>query len=161
MISEHRVGPRIPLQASQGSIVASIQVDLDEDVLRQFRTDLLGLLDHSGLVRVILDVSGVEIMDAADYEGLRKTIVMAELMGARCILAGLQAGVVASLVELNVAAGDTETVLNLDEAFSAMEREIPHDDSEMTEIRVGGTRQEPALRVIPNEPFEDEDSYSG
>ena len=42
-------------------------------------------------------------------------------MGSRCIVAGLQAGVVASLVELEVDLEDLETTLNLDAAFEALD----------------------------------------
>jgi rsbT antagonist protein RsbS len=113
--------PRIPLQVSRDCVVASIQVDLSEAVLRQFRTDLLGMLHSSGASGVILDVSGVEIMDREDYEALRRTMAMARLMGARCILAGLRPGVVSSLVELDVDLEEIEAALNLDEALRLVE----------------------------------------
>jgi anti-anti-sigma regulatory factor len=112
---------RIPLQISRDCVVASIQIDLDEQVLRRFRDDLLGLIHRSGLVAVILDVSGVDLMDGQDFQALRKIIAMTELMGSRCIVAGLQAGVVASLVELEVDLEDLETTLNLDAAFEALD----------------------------------------
>lgn len=112
---------RIPLQISRACVVASIQVDLNDEVMRQFRDDLLELLHRSGLLAVILDVSGIDIMDAEDFRSLRKIIAMAQLMGSRCIVAGLQAGVVASLVELDLELEDIETTLDLDTAFEALE----------------------------------------
>ena len=120
---------RIPLQVSRECVVASIQVDLDEAVLRQFRDDLLGLLHQSGLVAVILDVSGVDLMDGEDFRALRKIVAMSELMGSRCIVAGLQPGVVASLVELDVDLDDLETTLNLDAAFAALEASPVQDEA--------------------------------
>lgn len=121
MHPQHGGAARIPLQISRDCVVASIQVDLDEGVLRHFRDDLLGLLHRSGLVAVILDVSGVDLMDGQDFEALRKIVAMTELMGSRCIISGLQAGVVASLVELDVDLEGLETTLNLDAAFEALE----------------------------------------
>jgi len=137
---------RIPLQISRECVVASIQVDLDDAVLRKFRDDLLGLLHSSGLVAVILDVSGVDLMDGEDFRALRKIIAMTELMGSRCIVAGLQAGVVASLVELDVDLDDMETVLDLDAAFEALEsgrvREVTADE----------------LSIVDWDLFQDEDA---
>ena len=46
---------------------------------------------------------------------------MAELMGARCLLAGLRPGVVSALLEIGVDARGVEAVLNLDEAFRVMD----------------------------------------
>ncbi len=115
---------RIPLQVSQGCVVASIQVDLTEDVLAVFRDDLLGRLDETGLTGVILDVSGVAVMDAEDFQALRATMAMAALMGARCIISGMRPGVVSSVVELVDDFEGVEAAMNLDEAFAALERDV-------------------------------------
>ena len=108
---------RIPLQISQNCVVASIQVDLDTSVIHQFRADLLRLLESSNATAVILDVSGVMVMDLLEFEAIKETIDMARLMGARSILAGLQPGVVSSLVELDADLDGLEAALNLDDAF--------------------------------------------
>lgn len=113
--------PRIPLQLSRQCVVASIQVDLSEEVLRQFRSDLLNLIQSAGARGVILDVSGVDILDLEDFEALKKTMDMAALMGARSIVSGLHAGVVSSLVQLNADTDSVEAALNLDEAFKLIE----------------------------------------
>jgi anti-anti-sigma regulatory factor len=73
---------RIPLQISRDCVVASIQVDLSDIVLRRFRRELLELVQTSGARGVILDVSGIEVMDYEDFEALRRTMAMARLMGA-------------------------------------------------------------------------------
>jgi rsbT antagonist protein RsbS len=111
---------RIPLQLSQNCIVASIQVDLSEELLRLFREDLLKLLHSSEADGIILDLSGVEIIDAEDWEAIRGTMTMANLMGARSIVAGLRPGVVSALVELEVDVEDIDAALNLDEALKLM-----------------------------------------
>jgi rsbT antagonist protein RsbS len=118
---ESRSQVRIPLQVSRGCVVASIQVDLTEAVLRTFRQDLLELIHSSGSSGVILDVSGVEIMDADDFDAVRRSMAMAELMGARCIVSGLRPGVVSALIDLDVDSEGVDAVLNLDEAFRRMD----------------------------------------
>lgn len=125
---------RIPLQISRNCIIASIQVDLSREVLTGFRDELLELLSASGATGVILDVSGVPVMDCEDFEGLRRTIAMARLMGAHSVVAGLQAGVVSSLVELGAETEDIVAALDLDDAFRMMESlkttrsEMPDED---------------------------------
>jgi rsbT antagonist protein RsbS len=111
---------RIPLQLSQNCIVASIQTDLSEELLRLFREDLLKLLQSSEADGIILDLSGVEIIDAEDWEAIRGTMTMANLMGARSIVAGLRPGVVSALVELEVDVENIDAALNLDEALKLM-----------------------------------------
>lgn len=122
--------PRVPVQLSRQCLVASIQVDLTEDVLRQFRRDLLDRLQASGAAGVILDVSGLDVMDYEDFEALRRTMSMAEVMGARTLVCGLSAGVVSSLVELGVHTEDVEAALSLDEAFRLMDERRPGCDED-------------------------------
>ena len=112
---------RIPLQVVRGCVVASIQIDLDPEVLRQFRNDLLECVKNSRANGVILDVSGVDILDQDDFNGLRSTMEMAEIMGARSILSGLKAGVVSALIDLGADPEGVKAVLNLDDAFELLE----------------------------------------
>jgi rsbT antagonist protein RsbS len=124
---------RVPLQVSRDCVIASIQVELSEEVLRQFRVDLLERLHASGVSGVILDVSGIQVMDLRDFEVLRRTMTMARLLGARPMLAGLRAGVVSSLVELGAETEDLEAARDLDDAFRIMEgpkAAIDADDEE-------------------------------
>jgi len=112
---------RIPLQLSHACVIASIQIDLTDETLRQFRKDLLARLESSRAVGVILDLSGVDIMDLEDFEALRQTMKMAAIMGARTVIAGLQPGVVSSLIELGADVEGIHAVLNLDDAFRLMD----------------------------------------
>jgi rsbT antagonist protein RsbS len=119
---------RIPLQVSQKCVVGSIQVDLREDVLRQFRTDLLEILHASGAKGVILDLGGVDVMDLEEFEALRQTLAMASLMGAHTILAGLRPGVASALVELDARVEDIHAALDLDRAFEQMQKVLSEEE---------------------------------
>jgi rsbT antagonist protein RsbS len=121
-MSDERGGiAKIPLQISRNCVIASIQIDLSDAALQQFRTELLDLIHSSGAHGVILDVSGIEVMDYEDFEALHKTMAMARLMGAPSVLAGLQAGVVSSLVELGAETEDIVAAMDLDDAFRVMD----------------------------------------
>jgi rsbT antagonist protein RsbS len=113
--------PRVTINLIRGCLVATIQLDLDRLVLERFRKDLLARLDASRSRQVILDCSGVEVLDAEDFIALRRTIAMAGLMGAHTMLTGLQPGVVSALVDLEVDLRGLDTAQNLDEAFRLLE----------------------------------------
>jgi len=116
-MEQDRETVRIPIQRTHGCLVASIQVDLDDVLLRQFQHDLLTRIEAARCVGVILELSGVEVMDAHDFESLRRCAEMARIMGARTIMVGLQAGVVAALVDLDANVDGVEATLDLEEAF--------------------------------------------
>jgi rsbT antagonist protein RsbS len=130
--------PRVTLNLMRGCLVATLQFDLNRTVLEQFRSDLLDKLAAVRAKQVILDCSGVEMLDAEDFDALRRTIAMAALMGTKTVLAGLQPGVVSALIDLNVDVDGLETVLSLDDAFRLLEIEsdpapLPLEETELEE----------------------------
>jgi rsbT antagonist protein RsbS len=120
--------PRIPLQVSRGCVIASIQIDLTGEVLAQFRKDLLSQVRDIGARGVVLDVSGIEVMDIEDFDGLRKTMEMARVMGTRTVLSGLRAGVVAALIDLGAVVDGVDAAMNLDDALSLVGAGPEHPD---------------------------------
>jgi rsbT antagonist protein RsbS len=111
---------RIPLQLSRGCIVASVQVDLSDEVLQRFRSDLLELLETSGSTGIVVDLAGVDVMDAEDFGALRRTLSMAAIMGARSVLCGLRPGVVAALVDLDADVDGVLAARSLDDALAQL-----------------------------------------
>jgi rsbT co-antagonist protein RsbR len=111
---------RIPLQMSNNCLVASIQIDLTADVLKQFREDLLTQLHAEHARGIILDLSGIEVMDLSDFENIRSTISMAKVMGVSSIVCGMRPGVVASIVLLGADTDDIWAARDLDMAFELL-----------------------------------------
>jgi rsbT antagonist protein RsbS len=117
-----------------GCLVASIQVDLDDRVIQQLADSLLEALHRQSARGVILDLSGVAIMDAEEFAALRKIERMAALMGARTVFAGLKPGVVSALIDLDADIAELVASRSLDDAFLLIDAEI--------EVSEGEDRQE-------------------
>jgi rsbT antagonist protein RsbS len=136
---------RITIQPYRGALIASIQVDLEERVLRRFQSDLLECIRSSGADVAIIDLSGVDVMDGEDFAGLRRVIEMAALMGTGSVLCGMQPGVAASLVDLDVSLDGLEISRSLDTALAqvAAKEQVPEpEDLEAREIVNGSERDE-------------------
>jgi len=115
--------PGVALQVSRDVVVASIQVDLDDDVLDRFREDLLRRIHETGSRGVILDVSGLETLDSDEFAALRRIITMCTIMGAESVLAGLRPGVVSALIEAGADVDGLRAAINLDAAFALFQPE--------------------------------------
>ena len=112
------------MQVSRDVVVASIQVDLDEDVLARFRDDLLHRIHETSSRGVILDVSGLETLDSNEFAALRRIITMGSIMGAESVLVGMRPGVVSALIEAGADADGLRAASNLDAAFAMLEPEL-------------------------------------
>jgi len=131
--------PRVAMQVSQGVVVASIQVDLDEDVLARFREDLLDRVHETGSEAVILDVSGLETLDSVEFATLRQLIATTGILGADSVLVGLRPGVVSALIESNVDVDGLRTAVDLDAAFELLR---PASEDETASERDQGEESE-------------------
>ena len=121
--------PGISMQVSRDVVVASIQVDLDDDVLARFREDLLRRIHETSSRGVILDVSGLETLDSDEFAALRRIITMSTIMGAESVLVGLRPGVVSALIEAGADVDGLRAAINLDAAFALLQPE-PEPESE-------------------------------
>lgn len=129
--------PAVAIQVSRNIVVASIQVDLDDNVLDRFRQDLLRRVHETGSRGVILDVSGLETLDPDEFAALRGIIRTCAIMGSESILAGLRPGVVSALVEAGADIDGLRAAINLDAAFSQLELQSQPDIEPETDMEPG------------------------
>jgi rsbT co-antagonist protein RsbR len=66
---------------------------------------------------VILDITGVEVVDTKTADYLLKVVRAAKLLGARCVLTGLSPAVAQTLVEIGADLSEVETLRNLKEGL--------------------------------------------
>ena len=115
--------PVVAIQVSRDIVVASIQVDLDDDVLARFQEDLLRRVHETGSGGVILDLSGLETLDSHELSALRHIIAMLKIMGAESVLVGLRPGVVSALIDAGADVDGLRAAINLDAAFDLLQPE--------------------------------------
>lgn len=113
----------IPLQLSQNCLVASIQAELTPSILEQLRQDILEKLHNSSANGVIIDLSGIEILDLTDFNELRQMIDMIGIMGAKTVMSGFQPELISALVDLDANIDGINAAFNLDDAFMQLKKE--------------------------------------
>lgn len=78
---------------------------------------------ESGAKGVVLDVSGVEIIDSYITRILNDIGRSVRFMGADCYLVGVRPAVAMTLVEMGVELDSVQTALNLDLALARLEKD--------------------------------------
>ena len=111
---------RVPVQLVRGCLVASVQVEFNDEILHAFQQDLLRELRRTRARAVVLDLSGIGILDSSDFNSVVRTLKMARLMSAVPVIVGLRAGVAASLVELGASAEGVASCPSLERAFELL-----------------------------------------
>ncbi len=98
-------------------LIATLQPDVDEQYLRRLEMDISSTLQLGAHRTLIIDATPLELIDATDFDRLRRVIDMARLMGVGTIIAGFRPGVVAGLVELDANIEGLVTTLNMEKAL--------------------------------------------
>jgi rsbT co-antagonist protein RsbR len=90
-------------------LVGSIDSMRARDITRAL---LMGIRQHRAKI-VILDITGVPIVDSGVADHLNKTIQAARLKGARTIVTGISDAVAETIVDLGIDWGGVETLGDL------------------------------------------------
>jgi rsbT co-antagonist protein RsbR len=90
------------LQVADGVLVLPIIGVLDTERSMQITERLLDEVVRTRASRVIIDVTGVEVMDTATADRFAKLARGVSLLGARCCLSGVHPAVAQTLVALDV-----------------------------------------------------------
>jgi rsbT antagonist protein RsbS len=111
---------KISMHIIQGCLVVPIQIELTDEAVLGVQSAILQKVHATGIKGVILDLSDVEIADAFLGNTIKNIVRMTALLGATTVVTGLQPGVVASLVDLEIEFGDIHTVLTHEDGFKIL-----------------------------------------
>jgi rsbT antagonist protein RsbS len=116
---------RIPIIEMKGQLLVSVQRELTDVDALALQDDILLRLRETGAHGVILDVSGVEIVDSYIARVFNDVGTSAASMGARTVLVGLRPAVAMTLVEMDVELTRVRSELTLDRALAWLEETAP------------------------------------
>jgi rsbT co-antagonist protein RsbR len=91
---------------------------------------LLDEIVHSQSRFVIIDLTGVEVIDTSTADHFMKLVKAVGLIGARCVLTGIRPAVAQTLVDLDVNFGQLETLRNLKHGLRYCLRWLDAEDAQ-------------------------------
>ncbi|WP_437736512.1 substrate-binding domain-containing protein [Sorangium sp. So ce1335] len=112
--------PLIPL--FEGVLLVPLIGELDGDRARQVLETVVEGVSRHGARCVLLDITGVPLVDAQVAHALQQTHRAAGLLGARVVLVGVRPEIAARLVALDVDLGDLATRKSLSSALDEVAR---------------------------------------
>ena len=103
----------------EGCLVARLPA-LAADTLALLASALMVEVHRLDIRSVLVDCALVEIMDSRDFAQLRNMLRAVEMLGARCVVTSLRAGVVAHLVTYDVDIDGLQTAISLEDGLAAL-----------------------------------------
>ena len=104
----------IPILRLADTLLVSVQTDLHDTVAEAFQEDVLAAIERIGAGGLIIDISGLDMVDTYVARVLADTGRMAKLMGTRTAIVGMRPEVAATLVNMGFHLADVDTALDVD-----------------------------------------------
>ncbi|MFB0617631.1 STAS domain-containing protein [Streptomyces sp. AGS-58] len=117
-----RHSPQVPVLALGDVLLVSLQGELHDGMAEQLQHDITSRIATSRVTGVVLDISGVDIVDSFLGRVLAEIASTARLLAARTVLAGMRPAVAITLVELGLTLPGLVTALDVDRAMELLAR---------------------------------------
>jgi rsbT antagonist protein RsbS len=111
----------IPILKQRDYLIASVQSVLTDEDLVNLRDKLVQQVGRYRSAGVILDVTGMDVIDSFSVRTLRDLAHMIRLRGATTVIVGIQPEVAFSMIQLGLRLKDVPTALDLEEGLAYLD----------------------------------------
>lgn len=111
---------RIPIIKLRDVLIVSIQVALSDRLVLQLKDDITARIDATRARGLVIDVSGIDIMDSYISRAIRDIGLVARLMGVQTVISGLDPMIAMTLVEMGLELKGVRTALELESALELL-----------------------------------------
>ena len=112
---------RIPILRFGKVLLVSIQVDMSDQLALALQDDLTTRISDTGASGVLIDISGLQMVDSFIGRTIANIAAMASVMDAPTVLTGMQPAVAITVVELGVPLTGVRTALDVDRGMRLLE----------------------------------------
>jgi rsbT antagonist protein RsbS len=114
---------RIPIIKLYDSLIVSIQLSLSDKLINQLKDDVTDRIVKTSVTGLVVDVSGIDLMDSYISRALRDLSLIASLMGVRTVICGMHPVIAMTLIEMGLEMKGMKTALNLEAALELLAKE--------------------------------------
>jgi rsbT antagonist protein RsbS len=135
---------RIPIIRLWRLLLVPLQGELTDDLADQLTTEVLDRIYSEGSSGIVIDITGLWMVDSHLCSVLTQLSAAAQLLGAKTIISGLKPEIALTLETMGIQLGAIETALDLEAALVSLGLRNP--DEIEGEIDIGSDGERPVLR---------------
>lgn len=111
---------RIPILKLGDVLLATIQVDMHDQLAMALQDDLTRRIVASGARGVLIDITSLAVVDSFMGRMLGNLASMSRLLGAATVVVGMRPAVAITMVELGLSLEGVHTALDLDSGMTRL-----------------------------------------
>lgn len=113
-------GNRIPILKLGHLLLVTIQVDMHDRMALTLQDDLTRRIVETGARGVLIDISGLELVDSFIGRMLADIAAMARVLDAETVVVGMRPAVAITLVELGLSLPGVRTALTVERGMALL-----------------------------------------
>ncbi|MDT0437258.1 MULTISPECIES: STAS domain-containing protein [Streptomyces] len=117
----HSAG-QVPVLRLGDVLLVTVQGDLYDSTAQRLQDDIGAGVAAGGVTGVVIDISGVEVVDSFLARVLAEIAAGSALLAARTVVSGMRPAVAITLVELGLTLPGLETALDTEAALALLSR---------------------------------------
>lgn len=118
----HVTGDRIPLIPIKGYLLVPLPPTLDDLRATRLLDEVGAYVRKSKVTALIVDLSGVDLLDSFLARSIRDVATMASLMGVESVLSGMSPPIAITLIEMGMGISGVATTRDLDSAIAVLDK---------------------------------------
>ena len=112
---------RIPILKMGSNLLVTIQVDMHDQLALTLQDDLTERIVKARAQGVLIDISGLEIVDSFIGRMLGNIASMSRVLDAETVVVGMRPAVAITLVELGLTLTGVRTALNVESGMALLQ----------------------------------------
>ncbi|MBE9106207.1 STAS domain-containing protein [Nostoc cf. edaphicum LEGE 07299] len=123
---------RIPILKMGNFLLVTIQVDMHDRLAITLQEDLTNRITQTHAHGVLIDISGLEIVDSFIGRVLANIARMSWVLDAETVVVGMQPAVAITLVELGLSLTGIRTALNVEKGMALLRSSLNETTNQTT-----------------------------
>jgi rsbT antagonist protein RsbS len=115
---------RIPVLKVGKALLVTVQVDMHDRLATALEEDLSAKIVATGARGVLIDISGLDIVDSFMGRMLGNIAAVSQMLDAETVVVGMRPAVAITLVELGLELEGVKTALNVERGMDLIRRRI-------------------------------------
>lgn len=116
------VPDEIPIMRMGSDLLVTLQGDLGDQTVEALERDVTREVARTLAHGILIDVSGLDVVDSFVARVLARLVRMVRLLGADAAIVGIRPAVAITLVELGASMSDVTTALNAEQGMALLRR---------------------------------------
>jgi rsbT antagonist protein RsbS len=129
---------RIPILKVGKALLVTVQVDMHDRLATALEEDLSGRIVATGARGVLIDISGLDIVDSFMGRMLGNIASVSRMLDAETVVVGMRPAVAITLVELGLELPGVRTALNVEKGMELLTKRLDGEEDSSIEVLPDG-----------------------